>query len=92
VDAFDADAVAAVEPALALAPAGILPPGPQQGGVVLVQQDGAPLHVRAEAGSAQAAGPAVRVAGAEVPEAVAVRLAVWAEDSVLHGSAVVRTE
>jgi glycosyltransferase involved in cell wall biosynthesis len=45
-----------------------------------VRQDSAPFHGRAEAGGAKAAGPAVRDAGAEVLEAVAVRLAVRAEE------------
>jgi hypothetical protein len=80
MDAFDPDAVTAVERPFALTPAGVFPSGPQQGGVILVQQDGPPLHVRAEANGPKAASPAVRDPGAVVLEAVTVRLAMGAED------------
>ena len=80
MDAFDTAAVAAVERPLARSPVRVLAARPQQGRVVLVQQDGPAPHGGAEADRAQPAGLAVRDAGAVVLEAVAVRLAVRAED------------
>lgn len=72
MNSFNQSTVAAVERPLARSPAGVFAAGAQQGGIVLVQQDGARAHGSAEANRTHAAGPTVRDASTIVLEPIAV--------------------
>src|SRR5215207_1296136 len=76
VDAFDPSAVGSIDRLLPATPGEVLAPGPDQGGMILVQQDGSSLRRRAEAASPQRAGRTILDCGTVSLEAIRIRFAV----------------